>query len=370
MSAFAAAHAASDDAEEALALALARLGTLPAGTNLGFVYATDAFAAEMPSIALKLRSATGIAEWVGTVGLGVSGTKAGYFDRAALSLMVAALPEGSFRTFSGLERGIAPFRQAHGDWISQKRPRFGVVHGDPRSDNVAELVAALAEEGGCYLVGGLTASRTRHAQIAGTRPGDAEGGISGVLFAEGVAVSCGLSQGCSPIGPARLVTEAEGNVIKVIEGMAALDVLKGDLAASGRMKTQALHVALSVPGSDTGDYLVRNLLGVDPDKGWVGIGDHVRRGDRVMFCRRDPRSAAEDLERMLARLKARRNATPAAGLYFSCVARGPNLFAEEGTETEMIAEILGDFPLTGFFGNGEISSSRVYGYTGVLALFE
>jgi small ligand-binding sensory domain FIST len=73
---------------------------------------------------------------------------------------------------------------------------------------------------------------------------------------------------------------------------------------------------------------------------------------------------------MLARLKVRRNATPSAGLYFSCVARGPNLFAEDGTEMEMIAETLGSFPLTGFFGNGEISSSRLYGYTGVLALFD
>ena len=73
---------------------------------------------------------------------------------------------------------------------------------------------------------------------------------------------------------------------------------------------------------------------------------------------------------MLGRLKARRNAAPAAGLYFSCVARGPHLFDGESTEAEMIAGALGAFPLTGFFGNGEISSSRVYGYTGVLALFD
>ena len=35
----------------------------------------------------------------------------------------------------------------------------------------------------------------------------------------------------------------------------------------------------------------------------------------------------------------------------------------------LIRDQMGDFPLVGFYGNGEISSNRLYGYTGVLALF-
>lgn len=369
MTAFAAAHAAADDADEAVARVLDGLSTLPDGANLGFVYATDSFAAELPSLVGRLREATGIAEWVGTVGLGVTATSAGYFDRPALSVMTAALPEGSFRVFSGLERGVESFKRAHGAWIAEAQPSFGILHADPRNPATPELVAQLADEIPCYLVGGLTSSRSRHAQVAGTGHGAAEGGLSGVLFAGSVAVACGLSQGCSPIGPSRAVTESEGNVIKAIDGRQAVEVLKEDLGTSGQRPGQALHVALSVPGSDTGDYLVRNLLGADPERGWIGIGDMVSPGDRVMFCRRDPDTATEDLQRMLGRMKARRNAPPAAGLYFSCVARGPHLFKGEGTEAEMIAETLGAFPLTGFFGNGEISSSRIYGYTGVLALF-
>ncbi|MEO8166130.1 MAG: histidine kinase, partial [Betaproteobacteria bacterium] len=50
------------------------------------------------------------------------------------------------------------------------------------------------------------------------------------------------------------------------------------------------------------------------------------------------------------------------------VGRGPNLFGGTG-EVDMIAEALGDFPLAGFFCNGEISHNRLYGYTGVLTLF-
>ena len=57
------------------------------------------------------------------------------------------------------------------------------------------------------------------------------------------------------------------------------------------------------------------------------------------------------------------------GLYFSCVARGPNLFGQEGREMEIIGDMMRDIPLVGFFGQGEISNNRLYGYTGVLALF-
>ena len=36
---------------------------------------------------------------------------------------------------------------------------------------------------------------------------------------------------------------------------------------------------------------------------------------------------------------------------------------------ERFRDELGDFPLVGFFANGEISNNRLYGYTGVLTLF-
>ena len=88
-----------------------------------------------------------------------------------------------------------------------------------------------------------------------------------------------------------------------------------------------------------------------------------------MFVRRDPKSAEEDLVSMTDNLKGRLPGPPRGGIYFSCVARGPNMFGEEGRELSLIRDSLGDFPLVGFFGNGEISNNRLYSYTGVLALF-
>ena len=60
---------------------------------------------------------------------------------------------------------------------------------------------------------------------------------------------------------------------------------------------------------------------------------------------------------------------PKGGLYVSCLARGPNQFDPPDLELTLINKHLGDFPLAGFFANGEISHDRLYAYTGVLTLF-
>jgi small ligand-binding sensory domain FIST len=89
----------------------------------------------------------------------------------------------------------------------------------------------------------------------------------------------------------------------------------------------------------------------------------------LLFCRRDPESARRDMNRMVRQLAGRLNGPPKAGLYVSCVARGAALFGDAGVETGLIRETFGEFPLIGFFANGEISRDRLYGHTGVLTLF-
>jgi small ligand-binding sensory domain FIST len=124
-----------------------------------------------------------------------------------------------------------------------------------------------------------------------------------------------------------------------------------------------------VGGSDTGDYLVRNLMGIDPNKGWIAIGDQIESGDGIMFTKRDRTTANADLVKMLEKLKRRITRPIQGGLYFSCLSRGHNLFGDAGTEMTILRDHLGDIPIAGFFANGEISHRRLYGHTGVLALF-
>jgi small ligand-binding sensory domain FIST len=367
-----AAHAAKADWREAAATCLAALGEVPRDA-LGFLYVTDHLAGELSAILAVFREATGIEAWVGTAGIGIAANDGGgmareYFDEPAIAVLVAPLAAGSWRVFDPVHGGLAPFRAAHGAWIDGRHPLFGIVHADPNNPLSSGIIAELAEATGTFLVGGLTCSRNQCPQIAERV---VEGGVSGVLFAGGVSVATALSQGCSPIGPARRIDEAEGNVVKVLEGRPALEAFKtdaGDFLASGGA-ARSIHVALPVEGSDTGDYLVRNLMGIDPARGWIAIGDVVEPGDSLMFARRDREAATEDLRRMLASLGRRTTSGIKGGLYFSCVARGPNLFGPASEEVGLIREALGDFPLVGFFGNGEICNDRVYGYTGVLAVF-
>ncbi|HEX7968921.1 MAG TPA: FIST C-terminal domain-containing protein, partial [Stellaceae bacterium] len=256
------------------------------------------------------------------------------------------------------------------EWVRRVRPMVGIVHGDPRDTDVAGTVAALANDASLFLVGGLAASAVAPVQVAGRV---VEGGLSGILLSPDIPVVTGLTQGCSPIGPVRRVTEARDNILMAIDDRPALEVFKEDIGEllSRDLKRVAglIFAAFPVTGSDTGDYLVRNLVAIDVERQWLAAAHRVVPGDRVLFCRRDPASAAADLGRMVAELKRRAGAAPRAGLYFSCVARGPNLFGDSSRELRVIQDALGDFPLAGFFGNGEIAHDRLYGYTGVLALF-
>lgn len=367
---FAAAHGQAESWAAAAKSCADQLGPLPEGANLGFLYVTDALAGDVGSILTFLRARTRIADWVGSVGLGVCGSGQEYFGVPAIAVLIAALPPDGFHLFGPQSKAAPRSALAQDEWVRRVRPVVGIVHGDPRDTDVAGTVAALANDASLFLVGGLAASAVAPVQVAGRV---VEGGLSGILLSPDIPVVTGLTQGCSPIGPVRRVTEARDNILMAIDDRPALEVFKEDIGEllSRDLKRVAglIFAAFPVTGSDTGDYLVRNLVAIDVERQWLAAAHRVAPGDRVLFCRRDPASAAADLGRMVAELKRRAGAAPRAGLYFSCVARGPNLFGDSSRELRVIQDALGDFPLAGFFGNGEIAHDRLYGYTGVLALF-
>jgi len=318
---------------------------------------------------------TGVRSWVGGVGLGVSSAASEVFDEPAIVAMVAALPQDKFRVFASTPDPGADLPRRHSAWIHTEQPSLALVHADPRCPDVLKAAVDAAAASGAFLVGGLVSHRCESPLVARIDGGDGLGrdGLAGVMFAPEIAVATSLTQGCTPIGPVRRIDEARDNVVMVIDGRPAFDVFREDigpgLAQDLRRAGGLIFVGLPVRGSDTGDYLVRNLLAVDPGRGWIVLGAEIGPGDPVIFCRRDPESARRDMVRMVRQLAGRLAAPPKAGIYVSCVARGASLFGEPAVETGLIRDHLGDFPLIGFFANGEISRDRVYGHTGVLTLF-
>jgi small ligand-binding sensory domain FIST len=365
-------HAEHPDWERAAEQCLQQIGYIPPGANVGFVYVTDIHAKALDAIASFLRVETGITDWLGTVGMGICATGREYHETAAMAVLVARLPAESFRILPPVTDAAQARLTPLQPWLAGSRSHLAIVHGDPRNAAIPNLVSRLSESiPGGFLVGGLSSSRAdEYPQIAGRH---AANGLSGVVFNDRLRVATGLTQGCSPLAERHVVTECERNIIAAIDGRPALDVLKEDigeiLARDLARAAGYIFVGLPVAGSDTGDYLVRNLIGIDPERNLVAIGELVEPGQSLLFCRRDGATAWQDLRRMLNALKRRIDCRPKGGLYYSCVGRGQNLFGDDSEELRTIRHELGDFPLAGFFANGEISHNRLYGYTGVLTLF-
>jgi len=366
---FAFAHAASPHWRMAASECLERLGPVAPDANLGFVYVTDHYAGRLSELHKLLKTSTGIEHWIGTVGIGICATGREYLDEGAMALMLGAFGPGRFRILSSIRTPSDLARDPL--TVGGAAGNFALIHADPRNASLGPMVNELSKrlESG-FVVGGLTSSRGTHGQVA---DGIDEGGLSGAVFTDQVVVSTRHTQGCAPLGDAHVITDAQRNVVIELDGRPALDVLREDAGLNGEQDLDRIRgtvfAALPVSGSSTPDYLVRSVVGLDAQRGLVAIAETVRRGEKLMFCRRDRRSAIEDMSRMLDSMKSGLYTRPRGGVYFSCLGRGASLFGETSKELAMISEGLGDIPLVGFYCNGEITHNRLYGYTGVLTLF-
>lgn len=341
-----------------------RLGPIPSAATLGFLYVSDAYVGEIDAILAFFRGATGVAHWTGSVGVGVCATGVEFLEVPAMAVMLGEFDRAEF--------SMLPSVRVPQDVDALPADKyFAIVHGDPSNSRIQELIEALsAKVSSGFVVGGLSSSRGENAQIC---DGIVTGGVSGVLFSERVALATRLTQGISPLGPRHIITTANKNIIGSLDHRPALDVMKeeiGEVLARDLSRAAGyVFAGLPVRGSDTADYLVRNILGVDPQNDLVAIGEYVETGDELMFCRRDQQSAEDDLKRMLAAIGTQLSTPIRGGVYYSCLGRGQHMFGAPNRELELIRDELGDFPLVGFFANGEISHDRLYGYTGVLTLF-
>jgi len=348
---------------------LQQLEHAPIDANFGFIYATDTMASDFKTLLNECKQHSGIRHWVGSLGIGVISTDREHYDTPAASIMLAKFNEQDF--------AMLPLISHKNEIPSNvKTPRefsttLAIVHGDPFNPEMQALIHDLQQQiHNGFIVGGLTSSRGGQYQVADNVY---SGGISGVLFSENIAVLSNLSQGCSPAGERHEITRAQDNVIFSLDNKPALDVLMHDygITTPGELPELAHEVlaALCIPGSDKSDYTVRNLVGIDLEHKAVAINDYLVEGNDLLFCNRDSQTATRDLEHMLDNMAKRLHGTPRGGIYISCVGRGREQFGDDSDEIKLIHKKLGDFPLTGFFANGEIHHDKLYGYTGVLTLF-
>ncbi len=207
-------------------------------------------------------------------------------------------------------------------------------------------------------------------------------GAAGVAFTGDLAVETVVAQGCRPVGKPMLVTECDRSVIKKLDGLAPLEVIRGLFEGAETRERRLIRRSLQIgmlmdPLNDSfaaGDFLIRNVIGADEQDGSLAVGDQVREGQVVQFHVRDAEAADEDLKAMLERYAGQMNGSdPASALLFECLGRGQHLFGAPDHDTELFKDMVAPVPLAGFFCNGEIGpvggTTFLHGYTSSFAVF-
>ena len=367
-------------AEDALGSALAPLdGAIP---DLAFLFVAPQFEDELESIIESANASLGGGTLLGCVAGGVIGGAREVEDAPAVSAWAATLPGVTVRPFTltyaeeeehgvfdGLEE--VPTRAPDSVLVMLADPYTFPAH--LLLEHLNEHAPGLPVVGG-MASGGIVAGRTR---LIADDEIITEGAIGAIL--EGAhGASAVVSQGCRPVGETFAITRAERNVVFERGGQPALKRVE-ELYTTATERDQllmrrGLHVGQATtelkPELGRGDFVIRNLVGIDRDTGAIAISDMAEVGQTVQFQVRDAESAREDLRAMLEPERA----SPVAGaLLFSCNGRGQGLFGQPDHDVGAVSRAFGEIPVAGFFAAGELGPvagrNFVHGFTASILLF-
>jgi small ligand-binding sensory domain FIST len=285
----------------------------------------------------------------------------------------------------------------------QEQPQF-ILLAEPFSSGVNDLLRGLDfAYPGMSKVGGLASASAMGAQSGlfccsqDTPQGSSlyREGTVGVALSGNIVIETIVAQGCRPIGKTYQVTKVERNILLELaeqngsqlttsdaQSRPPLEVLRDLIQSLSEADRQLAQQSLFVGVArdefkqqlSQGDFLIRNLLGVDPRVGAIAIGANIRPGQRIQFHLRDARTSAEDLELLLQGYhKEASNTENAAGaVMFSCLGRGAGLYGKPNFDSQLFRRYLNNSQLSGFFCNGEIGpvggNTFLHGYTSVFGI--
>ncbi|ADI63749.1 FIST signal transduction protein [Trichormus azollae] len=370
------------------------VSSLTAPADLGLVFISSAFTSEYSRLLPLLTEKLSVPMLIGCSAAGVVGTKSGnktqeIESEPAISLTLAHLPGVDIRAFHILGDQLPDLDCSPDAWIDL----VGVL---PSSAPQFILLSSAFSSGTNDLLQGLDFAYPSSVIVGGQASGGFVSdrialfcndrlyrqGTVGLALSGDIVLETIVAQGCRPIGELLQVTKAERNIILELDEQVPLVVLRNlisSLSEEEKMLTQhSLFVGLAMNefqlSLKQGDFLIRNLLGVDPSAGAIAIGDRVRPGQRLQFHLRDAQASAEDLELILQEYQEQSTSgsSPLAALMFSCVGRGAGLYGKANFDSELFKRYFHDIPMGGYFCAGEIGpvSGRTFlhGYTSVFAI--
>ena len=359
---------------------------LPDGkADLTLVYATVEHAGALEQELATLHQVTGTSNTVGCSGLGILTDRGEIEGESGVAVMALASDTVRVHPFArdSLKDNDGAVGQEIARAVERDHPSLTVLLADgyrsrpdvmldgmTRGGHSGPLVGAAASENG---------SHGRTYQFFEDRV--TSNSVVGFALSGDCETVIDITQGCQPVGAPMVITKAHENLIFEIDHRPAFEVF-AELV--GKPFQQDLRRALAFvfvglppdpeqTAIEPGHYLVRNIIGMDAQRGILAVAQHVREGQPLIFTLRDGQRAREDLGQMLARQAARlEGRNPRLGLYFNCCARGSGLYGVPGIDTAYIRQALGGLPVIGFFGNYELGplagANHLLTYTGVLAL--
>ena len=349
---------------------------------LAVLFATPHYVGRTEALLTGVRSVVGRVPLIGCVAGSVVGGSHEVESQAAVSLWLAG-ETGPVETFS---MGYIKARNGglYGGYRFQEDGGLHLLVCDPQTFPAEELLDHLNQNvPGTHIAGGLAsaggAGRGAHLFLDGRT---VDSGAVGARLT-GVAADVVVSQGCRPIGSPYTVTRAEGNVMHELGGRPPFQRLKEIVATLSEpdrelMANGGLQLGRVIdeyrPQQRRGDFLVRSVVGADPDTGAIVVGDEVEVGQTVQFHVRDAESADQDLREALEREVTTLAGRDAAGaLLFTCNGRGSRLFSTPDHDAGLVAKLLGEVPAGGFFCAGELGpvggKNFLHGFTASVAIF-
>ena len=355
------------------------------GTNasLGVLFLTQEWRPHLEDTLELIRLHGHVPQLVGCSGWGIIGSRREIEHEPGFSLILFSLPAESFSIVQISETqieesaGVEYWRTATGlpakevtSWIVLANPHFGGTEGWLEEWSTAYPKVPI--------MGGLASSTS--SEIFLLKDGEATNApVLAIALKRGLLVRPLVSQGCRPIGDPSPITKAEQNLIMEIGNLPAYQALEAaflSIPAEQRVSVRnnlflGLAVSEYIDDFKQGDFLIRNILGADPQIGALAVGAHPRVGQTVQFQLRDSKSAQEELVMAAENVKTGLSG-PIGILLFSCAGRGKGLFGTPDHDAETLANILGNIPLAGFFCNGEIGpvggKAFLHGYTASAAV--
>ena len=360
-----------------------------AAANLAVVFASFHYQEQFEDIPGLIRDQLNSPLVLGCSGGGIIGNGLEVEQQPALSITVASLPNVILKAFHLQADNLPDLDAGPQTWedllrvVKSDEPQF-ILLADPYSFPAQNLILGLdfAFDQSAK-IGGLASGAQQQGQNALFLEGQVfRSGAVGVAMSGNVVVDTVVAQGCRPIGKPMRITQSQRNLLGGLDGRPPVEVLRelfeGLNERDRGLMRSSLFLGVVMDGfidePRQGDFLIRNVMGMDDRAGVLSIGEVLKEGQLVQFHLRDAETSAEDLVAVLDRYAGENRENQAQGaLLFSCLGRGQYLYGKSNHDTEIFQNKLGSVPLGGFFCNGEIGpvsgTTFLHGYTSSFGIF-